>query len=39
MQNTVKDRRVLKKGQHILVELKEAISEIKNLETDIAKYL
>ena len=39
MQNTVKDRRVLNKGQHILVELKETISEIRNLETLCADHI
>ena len=40
MTNTVKDCRVLTKGQQILVELNQAISEIKNLETHCcAKHL
>ena len=39
MTNQVKDCRVLQKGQHILVELKEAISEIRDLESLCADHI
>lgn len=39
MTNQVKDSRVLQKGQHILVELKEAISEIRDLESLCADHI
>ena len=39
MTDQVKDCRVLQQGQHILVELKEAISEIRNLESLCADHI